>query len=106
MRTNKNIPRKKARHPEVSRCVTVDATLSAVLAGDVAVGVTAPGGLAGNPPPDVVLLADTEVASSADHVGVATPVDHAQVLPLLRWHPRPLLRWRPRPTLLKWRPRP
>ena len=53
----------------------MDATLSAVLAGDMAVGVTALAGLAGNAPPDVVLLADTEVASSADHVGVATPAD-------------------------------
>ena len=55
------------RQLEVSKCdfagtVTMDATLSAVLAGDVAVGVTTPAGLAGNALPDVVFLADAEVA--------------------------------------------
>ena len=114
--------KKNPRQPEVSRCdfagtVAVDATLSAVLAGDVAVGVTSPAGLAGNAPPDVVFLADAEVASSADRVGVASSADCAEVWPLAvtevvspavaevassadfaQAASSPLLRWRPRPT--------
>ena len=43
------------------RSITVDATLSAVLAGDVAVGVTSPVGFAGSASPDVVFPAVAEV---------------------------------------------
>ena len=79
--------RRKPRHPDVSGgdfagSVAVDATLSAVLAGDVAVGGTSPVGFAGGASPDLVLPAVAEVASSADCVGVASPTDHAEVLPL------------------------
>ena len=73
------------RQPEVSRCdfagtVDVDTVLSflsAVLAGDVADGATSLAGLA-----DVVFLADAEVASSADRLGVVSPADCARALPL------------------------
>ena len=56
----------------VTGSVAVDATLSAVLARDVAVSVTFPVGFAGNASPDVVLPAVAEVVSSADCVGVAS----------------------------------
>ena len=121
--------KKNPRQPEVSRCdfdgtVAVDATVATVLAGDVAVGVTSPAGLAKNALPDVVFLADAEVASSVDRLGVASPADRAEALPLAiaevassaiaevassanfaEGRPQPLLRWRPRPLLLRWRPR-
>ena len=76
-------------------------------------------------PADVVFLADAEVASSADRVGVASPADCAEVWPLAvtevaspavaevassadfaQAASSPLLRWRPWPLLLRWRPRP
>ena len=57
---------------DIAGIVAVDATFLAVLAGDVAVGVTSPAGLAGNAPPDLVLPADAEVASSVDRVGVVS----------------------------------
>ena len=71
--------RRKPRQHDVSGgdfsgSVAVNATLSAVLAGDVAVGVTSPVGFAGNASPDAVLLAAC--------IGVASRTDHAEGLPL------------------------
>ena len=62
--------------------IAVDATLPAVLSGDVAIGAAPPVGFAGSVSPDVILPAVAEGAPLADCVGVASPTGRADVFSL------------------------
>ena len=74
----------KSEHSIVSRNdlagrVAVDATPSAVLAGDAAVGAASLVGFAGSVSPDVILPPIAEGTPLADCVGVAPPTGRAEV---------------------------